>query len=98
MGSRRSQKRRRARTYAFRKTGISSNNGGSFHARRTCDICGKWCYGSRREARDSAGKLHPGTTMRYYKCGDWWHFSSVDARFVTRIRENEAIYDDEQSA
>lgn len=45
--------------------------------RQECPLCGKRCYLSRKAAKKAARLLHPGTHMRRYKCGDYWHVTSM---------------------
>lgn len=40
---------------------------------KTCDACGKRCYGSRKEARRLGRALYPGESLRAYQCGEFWH-------------------------
>ncbi|MDF5756613.1 hypothetical protein [Spongiactinospora sp. TRM90649] len=40
-----------------------------------CPACTKVRYPSRRAARAAARRLYPGTNMRAYPCGGYWHLA-----------------------
>lgn len=40
-----------------------------------CQTCGKWCYETRRVAKQAGRTIHPGYRMRVYRCGDYWHLT-----------------------
>lgn len=61
-------------------------------SRKVCETCGKQCYLTRDEAKQSAKVNHPGQAMHFYTCEDtsgikWWHISSIPADRLTWLRE-----------
>lgn len=52
----------------------------TLQVRLECPRCGKRCYAARKAARKAARLLHPGTHMRKYRCGDFWHLTSMTER------------------
>ena len=42
-----------------------------------CPDCGKLTYSTRRAAKTAARAAHPGTPMRVYQCGDYWHYGNT---------------------
>jgi hypothetical protein len=52
-----------------------------------CPVCGKVRYLSRREAREAAARAHPGQRMRAYRCGGYWHLTSVTGEAAAWWRE-----------
>lgn len=55
----------------------------------TCPDCGKQCFKTRHLAKVSAERIFPGQTMRFYECGDFWHFTSVTAGRMAYYREKD---------
>lgn len=53
----------------------------------TCPDCGKWRYPSRKDARAKARQIYPGSQARAYKCGDYWHLTSMPTGETTKFRE-----------
>jgi hypothetical protein len=50
-------------------------------ARQTpCPRCGKQCYRSRRGARAAGHLLYPARRMYAYRCGGYWHLTSMIMR------------------
>lgn len=39
----------------------------------TCPDCGKKRFSSRQDAKRAARRLFPGTCLRPYQCGQFWH-------------------------
>jgi hypothetical protein len=63
-------------------------------ARKVCDVCGKQCYLTRDEAKQSARVNHPGQAMHVYQCEEsagikWWHLSSIPADKLKQLRDRE---------
>jgi hypothetical protein len=56
----------------------------------TCHDCGKVRYASRTKARHAGRVLYPGTRMRAYECGTWWHLTSASAKKTVWFREQRA--------
>jgi hypothetical protein len=52
-----------------------------------CPDCGKRRYASKRAARTFARTVYPGSRMRVYPCGDFWHVTSQDADQTTAWRD-----------
>jgi hypothetical protein len=55
----------------------------------TCPECGKVCYLTRRAARRAASQLplRPGSKLRAYPCGQYWHLTSQPTGVLTGWRE-----------
>lgn len=64
----------------------------------TCPVCGKKSYLSRKGARQAARILYPGRRKRIYGCGDYWHFTSQDARTTTAWRTRQSQRDGKVAA
>jgi hypothetical protein len=79
--------RNKRREHVYQRTRVSN---GSFRGHHHCPVCGKWCYAKRNDAEHAVGLLHPGATVHYYLCGDWWHFTSMTAAQVADFRAREA--------
>jgi len=45
-----------------------------------CPGCGKQCYRSRRGARAAGHLLHRSRRMYAYRCGAYWHLTSMIVR------------------
>ena len=43
---------------------------------RHCPRCGKRCFSDRASARMTGRTSFPGTHIKAYRCGRWWHFTS----------------------
>lgn len=56
----------------------------------TCPDCGKLCYETRQQARQAGRHLYPDTTIRAYRCGQWFHYTSQPTARVTRYRQHAA--------
>ena len=42
-----------------------------------CPTCGKWCYLTRKTARQAARRKHPGHHLSAYRCGKFWHLGHL---------------------
>jgi hypothetical protein len=58
------------------------------HSRSTgvCPACGKHMYASKKGAKMDARRLFPGSLMRVYQCGAYWHFTSQTTQQITKWR------------
>ncbi len=56
----------------------------------TCAVCGKRSYGSKRDAKADGRRLFPGSLMRVYQCGQWWHLTSQPTEVTAKQREYRA--------
>lgn len=52
-----------------------------------CPACGKKCYPSKRVAKSMARRLYPGTSVRAYQCGDYWHLTSQSGKSTAAWRD-----------
>ncbi|HEY1705552.1 MAG TPA: hypothetical protein VGG75_38190 [Trebonia sp.] len=82
------RRRNKHRTHTYHKPPAQNNR--KVRGHHHCARCGKWCYVSRAEAEAAVRTLHPGATVHFYKCGDWWHFTSMTAEQVEGIRQRQA--------
>lgn len=87
--------RGRGRRHTHRYKKRASDGFTPYIAIKTCAACGKQCYRSRDEARQSAKINHPGQVMHAYECEEpsgqrWWHLSSIPAGKLKRLRDREA--------
>lgn len=57
------------------------------HGDSKCAECGKDRFSTRKYAKRVARARFPGQLMRVYKCGNYWHLTSVSARDVSFQRE-----------
>jgi len=87
MPSKRGRGKKRQHVYRRPKDRPGAKFPGSHH----CPVCGKWCYRSRDDAQDAVRQMHPGATVHYYLCDEWWHFTSMDAGQVGDIRARESV-------
>ena len=57
--------------------------------RFTCAACGKYSYLSRRDATRAARQRprRPGSKLRPYQCGAYWHLTSQPTGTLTGWRE-----------
>jgi hypothetical protein len=62
--------------------------------RFACPRCGKRCYASRKAARKAARLLRPGTHMRKYRCGGYWHLTSMREKPAPRGQRRPARHQD----
>jgi ribosomal protein L33 len=62
--------------------------------RFACPRCGKRCYASRKAARKAARLLRPGTHMRKYSCGGYWHLTSMREKPAPRRQGRQARQQD----
>lgn len=91
MPSKKGKGRRRQHVYRRPKDGSNLR----FRAQHHCSVCGKWCYENRDQAEAAVRLLHPGSTVHYYRCQGWWHFTSMTAAQVTEIRRQGSVPRDE---
>lgn len=90
MPSKRGRRSRRKHTYRRPEPVHGTKARGHHH----CTYCSKWCYTTRREAEKSVAVIHPGATVHYYQCPgapEWWHYTSLPADEVARIRARRAV-------
>lgn len=50
-----------------------------------CPDCGKIRYFTRKLARRAARRI-PGPRLRAYRCGSFWHLTSISARRIAWYR------------
>jgi len=62
--------------------------------RFACPHCGRRCYASRKAARRAARLLYPGTHMRKYSCGSYWHVSPMREKPAPHCRRRPARQQD----
>lgn len=91
MASKRGRSKKRAHTYR----GPRDRGGNRFTGLHRCPDCGKWCYLSRDDAEATVRQAHPGAQVHYYRCGGFWHYTSMEAWKVTDIRTRDAVLPDE---
>ena len=82
------------RRHTHRNKGPDTDGFTPYMASKSCEACGKQCYRTRDEARQSAKVNHPGQVMHEYTCTEpsgkaWWHISSIPASRLTILRERE---------
>jgi hypothetical protein len=41
-------------------------------------------------------QIHPGAIVHFYKCDEWWHFTSMDADQVGDIRARQSVMPPEE--
>jgi hypothetical protein len=75
--------------------GPRDRGGGRFTGLHRCPECGKWCYLSRADAETTVRQVHQGSQARYYRCGEFWHYTSMEAGQVQDIRTREAVLPDD---
>jgi hypothetical protein len=56
--------------------------------RSQCPSCKRRCYASRKTAKYAARLLYPGTHMGKYRCGGFWHLTSMTEPAVLRRRRS----------
>ncbi len=63
------------------------------HALGRCETCGKIRFASRAEAkraiREMRGRGTSSTVRRVYRCGDYWHITSVSASQQAAIKRED---------
>lgn len=91
MASKKGRSKRRGHVYR----GPSDRAGGRFTGLHRCPDCGKWCYLTRDDAESTVRQVHGGVSVHYYKCGEFWHYTSMEAWQVQDIRTREAVIPDE---
>jgi hypothetical protein len=84
--SRKGKAKRRQHTYRRPKTA----EGARLRTYSRCPQCGKWCFAARADAEAAVRVVHPGATMRFYRCGASWHYTSMTAFQVEEIRVRRA--------
>jgi hypothetical protein len=78
--------RGRHRQHVYRRPVPAGGNRRLWGSHR-CQDCGKWCYKTRDVAESAVRMLHPGSTVHYYLCGQWWHYTSMTAEQVENLKD-----------
>jgi transcription elongation factor Elf1 len=86
--------RHKKRQHVYRRP--KDRPGAAFTGSHHCPECGKWCYSTRDAAEAAVRKAHPGATVHYYECGQWWHYTSMTAAQVSEIRARAAVTEEEE--
>lgn len=87
MASKKGRNKRRGHVYR----GPGDRAGNRFTGLHRCPDCGKWCYLTRDDAEATVRQVHQGSQARYYRCGEFWHYTSMEAWKVRDIRSAEAV-------
>jgi hypothetical protein len=59
--------------------------GGMKMVTSTCTTCGKARYATKGDAKTAVSRMSGGTA-HYYRCGNYWHYTSMTAEQVAAIR------------
>ena len=86
MPSRKGKAKRRQHTYRRPR----ADGGTALRAYSRCPQCSKWCFETRADAEAAVRVIHPGVTMRFYRCAGSWHYTSMTAEQVGGIRARES--------
>lgn len=59
---------------------------------RTCEVCGKRCYPTKRQAKTVRKQMPRGSHLNVYRCGDYWHIGTLPRPVITgRINRSEIL-------
>lgn len=44
----------------------------------TCTSCGKFCWTTKKNAKNGARRNHPNERLSVYECNGYWHYGHLD--------------------